>query len=302
MTPDGLLRPSSSTAFDAPAASVVVPVRNAAATIGQQLDALGNQDYSGTWELIIADNGSTDGTADIALQRAAGFPVQIRIVNASESPGANHARNRGVAAARAQRVALCDADDVVSPSWLRGHVALLELVDLSAGAGNYFGGPNDPVDLDLRGHDRSWHPNGTGLAAAPGCNMAFRRDVWTTIGGFDESIRGGGDDADFAWRAQLAGFRLHHNPAAVVAIRRRGSWRALFLQQYGWASNDRRLARRYRSVLPFESIPRRVARDAVWLVSRWPRALTNRFVREVWVRTAGRSLGRVIGGIPVHRQ
>ena len=51
--------------------SVVLPLYNAARVVGEQLDALAGQTYSGAWELIVADNGSTDGGGPAAT---GGFP------------------------------------------------------------------------------------------------------------------------------------------------------------------------------------------------------------------------------------
>ncbi len=99
--------------------SVVIPARNAAETIGSALDSLARQRFAGTWEVVVVDNGSTDGTAAVARSFAGRLP-SIRIVEASERSGIPYARNRGVEAARGRLVAYCDADDEVSEGWLAG--------------------------------------------------------------------------------------------------------------------------------------------------------------------------------------
>src|SRR5688500_9296124 len=98
-------------------ASVVVPVRDGAATIGEQLAALAQQDFPGSWEVVVADNGSRDGTADVVRSFRDRLPG-LRLVDASARPGASHARNAGAAAATGEVLAFCDADDVVDPGWL----------------------------------------------------------------------------------------------------------------------------------------------------------------------------------------
>ena len=55
--------------------SVVVPAYNAAATLAEQLEALAAQQYEGDWEVVVVDNGSTDGTADLARRYAGRFPA-----------------------------------------------------------------------------------------------------------------------------------------------------------------------------------------------------------------------------------
>src|SRR4051795_2963793 len=96
--------------------SVLIPARNAEATIAAQIYSLRSQTYDGLWEAILVNNGSTDSTVKLALDAAGGLP--LRVVDASERPGLSYARNVGVASARGDFVAFCDADDEVAPGWL----------------------------------------------------------------------------------------------------------------------------------------------------------------------------------------
>ncbi|HEU6446740.1 MAG TPA: oligosaccharide flippase family protein, partial [Gaiellaceae bacterium] len=73
--------------------SVVIPARNAAGTIGDQLESLARPRFHRPWEVVVVDNGSTDGTADVARSYAG--RVRLRVVNASDRPGIAYARNRG---------------------------------------------------------------------------------------------------------------------------------------------------------------------------------------------------------------
>jgi cellulose synthase/poly-beta-1,6-N-acetylglucosamine synthase-like glycosyltransferase len=75
--------------------SVVIPARNAAWCLTEQLRALAAQDFDGTWEVVVSDNGSTDGTVALVRDLAASFPVPLRVVDASRRPGPAHARNEG---------------------------------------------------------------------------------------------------------------------------------------------------------------------------------------------------------------
>ena len=120
--------------------SVVVPARDAARTLAQQLDAIAEQDYAGPLELVVALNGGRDATAEVAAdwigRRGLG-----RLVDASARRGPGHARNRGAAAAAGDFLAFCDADDVVSPEWLRALVA-------AAGNADIVTGPHSPELLN----------------------------------------------------------------------------------------------------------------------------------------------------------
>src|SRR5436305_2382407 len=99
--------------------SVVIPCLNAAATIAVQLEALAGQSWEGEWEVIVADNGSTDGSREIVESYRGRLPG-LRLVDASDRRGQAHARNLGAAAATGDAFLFCDADDEVAPGWLAG--------------------------------------------------------------------------------------------------------------------------------------------------------------------------------------
>jgi glycosyltransferase involved in cell wall biosynthesis len=120
--------------------TVVLPVRNGERHLGRQLAALAGQSYPDPWELLVVDNGSTDGSREVARSFAGELP-QLRIVDASSHRGLNYARNIGVDAARGDLLAFCDADDAADPGWLAG------LVDAAAGA-DIAGGVLDGQELN----------------------------------------------------------------------------------------------------------------------------------------------------------
>src|SRR5438045_4648412 len=97
--------------------TVVVPARNAAATIEAQVRALSAQTYDGDWEIVVVDNASTDATAEIVARWADRLPA-MRVVEAGGRASVGHARNAGTAYARGELVAYCDADDEATPEWL----------------------------------------------------------------------------------------------------------------------------------------------------------------------------------------
>src|SRR5437764_854251 len=110
--------------------SVVVPARNAAATIERALDAVARQELGEPYETIVVDDGSADGTPELAERsRAPGLRV---LRQRPESPSA--ARNRGASEARGDVLAFTDADCFPTPGWLAAGLAALEGADLVQGA------------------------------------------------------------------------------------------------------------------------------------------------------------------------
>ena len=118
--------------------SVVVPCRNAASTLGAQLSALVDQAWQQEWEIVVVDNGSTDATIEVA-RSFTGSRVPLRIQSARDGSGVAYARNEGIRSSRAERIAICDGDDIVEPGWvaamgeaLRAHELVTGPLDLTS--------------------------------------------------------------------------------------------------------------------------------------------------------------------------
>ena len=287
-------QPSVRTAHRTPTlVSVVIPTYNGVATLGAQLDALDSQDYPGPLEVVVSDNGSTDGLVDFLAGRTGRLPV--RRVDASDRRGVSHARNVGCREARGDLVAICDADDVVAPGWVAAMVA-------AAAEAEVVGGPLDPTTIN-EGGPVAWrfpHPPDRlpiklrFLPYAHGCNVAVWREVADAVGGWEESYGPGGEDVDFAWRVQLAGGRLVNAPDAVVHYRHRTSASGLARQMAGYAEADVLLYRRFRGDGARRRSTATGLGDLWWLVSRVP-LLRREDVRGLWMNRVGQLRGRLRG-------
>jgi glycosyltransferase involved in cell wall biosynthesis len=101
-----------------PAVSVVLPVFNGAGTVAASIDSILGQTF-GDLELLVVDDGSTDGTADIVASYA---DRRVRYVANGANVGIARALNRGIELARAPWIARMDADDVALPRRLERQV------------------------------------------------------------------------------------------------------------------------------------------------------------------------------------
>ena len=188
------------------------------------------------YEVIVVNDGSTDRTLEIAER----FP-SCRIIS-QPNKGLSVARNVGAEASTGEIVAYTDSDCVADPDWLTYLVAKMEENNLVA-----CGGPNFPPPED------SLVP--AAVAVSPGgpthvlisdevaehiagCNMAFRRDVLLTLGGFDPVYRAAGDDVDICWRFQDAGYTIGFSASAIVWHFRRNTVKAYIGQQKGYGKAE----------------------------------------------------------------
>lgn len=106
-----------------PRVSVIMPAYNAETTIEAALDSLAAQTFTG-WEVVVVDDGSTDGTGTILARRAAA-DSRIRLITGARE-GASAARNRGIAVARAKWMSFLDADDWIEPVFMERMLGALE--------------------------------------------------------------------------------------------------------------------------------------------------------------------------------
>jgi hypothetical protein len=132
------------------------------------------------------------------------------------------------------------------------------------------------------------------LPYASGGNLG----VWTSVAreiGWDERFVFGSSDQDFAWRAQLAGYRLAFAPDALVQLRFRRSLVALARQYYRYGRSGAQLHRAFRDA----GIPKPDNRDALrrWyrLAVQLPDLWASRERRGNWIRIAAFRLGRLVG-------
>jgi glycosyltransferase involved in cell wall biosynthesis len=276
--------------------SVCIPSLNTRATIGEQLDALAAQTYAGDWEVVVLDNGSTDGSDTYVLEWADRLP-SLRVARVAE-PGISNVRNAARGAARGDLLAFCDGDDVVVPGWLAALAEAAQTYDI-------VGGPLDDTTLNpphvvrWRGaipQDALMAPLGY-LPFAPGGNCAVWGDVIDALGGWDTSYVAGSDDVEFSWRAQLCSYTVGFAPGAVIAYRYRADARGLYRQFYRYGRTEALLQKTYPA-------PRHGAGElvTVWrrLLRRAPALRRRDDDRVILLREYAYHLGRLAGSLRHH--
>jgi glycosyltransferase involved in cell wall biosynthesis len=203
--------------------SVVVATRNRCERLAEAMGALARSVVPPglTWELVVVDNGSTDGTADLLARAASELP--LRSVH-EPVPGLSVARNTGLGATRGRIIAFTDDDCLVDSQWLATLWREFERDAALAGVGGRVElyDPRDrPVSIRI---SRSRMPFTSPVQLSElfiGCNMAFRRHVIDLVGEFDPTLGAGtpvgsGEDLDFLYRAFRRGFKLVYVPEMLV--------------------------------------------------------------------------------------
>jgi glycosyltransferase involved in cell wall biosynthesis len=274
--------------------SVIIACLNGGKTLATQLNAIAGQMWNHEWELIIADNGSTDDSCEIIDKFKDKIP-NLRVVDAKKKGGAAHARNVAIQIAQSDRLAFCDVDDQVGEKWVASIGEALGKFDVVV---SQF---NDELLNDQWLRDL-WHDPTAGsapvlgfMSAAAGYGLGFTRRVYTRVGVFDESFPRM-SDIDYTWRIQLAGFKLHLLPHAIVHYRHRDTLKSMFKQAYQDGQAHVMLYKKYRDHgMLWKSFLQSI-RSWVMIVWQLPQ-LRTRLGRGAWVVDAGYALGHLRGSI-----
>lgn len=224
------------------AATIVVAAYNEAPTVAACVASLLAMSHSNlAVEIVVVDNGSTDGTPDILAR----FGDSIRVL-VERTRGAAAARNCGIRAARGPIVAFADADCVVEPDWLTHLIAPLadRTVGIAGGTILSLAGANriarfgDVIHDHRDAIERQEHPYVISM------NWASRREVLIEAGLFDEALLRG-QDVDLSWRIRQAGYRLVYAPEAVLRHHNQHTLRGLAREGYVHGRHSVRVARKH---------------------------------------------------------
>lgn len=192
--------------------SVVVPAYNAGATIGNCLVALHRQTIPHeVYEVIVVDDGSTDGTATLAEQ----YPVRVL---RSPHQGRGAARNLGAAAARGDSLLFTDADCVPLPDWVEQMDAAFRDPDVAGAKGVYRTRQPGLVARFVQQEYEEKYDRMRQLSVidfVDTYSAGYRRDVFEESGGFDTDLARL-QDQELSFRVAARGYRLVFAPDAAV--------------------------------------------------------------------------------------
>ncbi|MGJ6980365.1 glycosyltransferase family 2 protein [Aestuariimicrobium soli] len=250
-----------------PRLSVIVPCHDSSAVIGGQLEALSRQVDAPAFEVICVDNRSSDDLAAAVSPWTSRLRVQVVTADLLANPG--YARNVGVAHARADKLAFCDSDDHVAPTWVRDAARALDAAAIVNGGAtpvadaDFSHGPDHLDDL-LDEQALATRPVDVALPAAPvpypillGGSCAVRRAVYLELGGYDVAMPYGVEDNDLALRAQQAGHEIARSSGMRLAYRSRPEGTRTAADEFRTGLRHQLLAARHHLVGRSPSLPRR---------------------------------------------
>lgn len=192
----------------APEITVAVPVKDRREQMLRCVDALLAQDHP-SFEILVLDNESTDGTPDAVRERLADAPVPARVEIVPGTVG--HVRNRAGELAAGEFLAFTDSDCLPDPGWLTAAAAALRA---DPGLGAVQGRTLPETELE-HGWAATIQVEGwTGRYES--CNLTFRRAAFTGSAGFDEEVGHYWEDTAAGFALQRAGWRATYVPEALV--------------------------------------------------------------------------------------
>jgi glycosyltransferase involved in cell wall biosynthesis len=286
--------------------SLVCTVRDEADNIGALLNSMLTQTRIPD-EIVINDCNSRDATAQI-VRSFATRDERIRLVQGGHNISSG--RNNAVAHARGELIACTDAGLTLAPDWLEELIVPLESVAADLVGGFFRPSPQSLFELVL-GATNYRNPDeiDPDTFLPFGKSMAFRKEVWKTVGGFPEWASHC-EDLVFAMACERAGFRRAFVPTAVVHFRPRGSLGAFARQYYLYARGDgvaglwpKRHAARYVAYAGMVGLLARVRRRPAL---RIPLAVllgagfflqTRGPYRRLWPQLRGRRLPEILAGL-----
>jgi len=226
--------------------SVVIPIGRVDEELKLQFDALDNQNFTGSWELILSLNSRNSAEKEKLDTLAKEFKsAQVIVADSSSVKGASYARNVGAKQCSAEFILFCDGDDIAEESWISKLFLALQNSPNSA-----VGGHLEEDLLSIEGQE-NWRPPATpgelpsflGHKYLVSANMGVSKQNFLDVGGFREDLIRC-EDIAFSWDLIEKGIDLEYVPSAVIYYRHRKGLKSMIQQHYLYGRGFSQLLKR----------------------------------------------------------
>jgi glycosyltransferase involved in cell wall biosynthesis len=219
-----------------PVVTIGVCVKNCENLVGDAIESIAEQDYPNElMEIVFVDDGSTDKTLAVIKSRIRKLKPVINVIH-QEWKGLGVARNLVLYNSTGKYIVWVDGDMQLSRDFVKIQAGFMEKnLDVGVAKGSY-GMYEANVVSTLENIEfmttnskrmRRVDPNPLGTGGS-----VYRVEALKEVGGFDDNIKGAGEDADVEYRIKMAGWLLG-NTSAIFFERRRSTWRSLW-DEYFW--------------------------------------------------------------------
>lgn len=197
------------TASGMPKVSIIIPCWNQAHWLPEAIESALNQTYKNI-EVIVVNDGSPDNTREVAEK----YPVKLI---EKENGGLSSARNAGIREATGDYILTLDADDKILPEFVE---KCLEANDDIVGTGQQEFGDSNELWNNQPEHPIHEHFK---IANQINCCSLYKKEVWETVEGYDETMKHGLEDWDFWFQATKAGYTITVLREPLFLYRKHGS-------------------------------------------------------------------------------
>lgn len=263
-----------------PTVSIVIPAYNEGNNIVACVNSLKAQDFSNSeYEIIVADNNSTDNTLDLVKDLGVRYTVE-------NTKGPAAAKNAGISMAQGDIIAFVDGDCVAARNWLTTIVAGFQDPEVGCVAGairpmeERDSSPLQQFLIQKQYLAQAQHIRNPFLPFAAAANAAYRQAIFYRIGLFDKKLLIG-EDTDLSWRMQLfANYRVHYAPDAIVFHPYESERKALFRQKRRHACGSVLLYKKYKKY--WNQREHKTLKQVYWeytsIIRRWVSLIHHRLI------------------------